>query len=411
MSFLPAPFSLNLFVLVVGMSIPAIVLGRSALGVALIIGLICIPLIPNCRDIWDQAVKSARTLSGALILVTLVTWIPSFGSTSDLLVSTQTLVRSLFFIGASVLIWSTLDNNKQRHAACLKVVAVASVVLIGFSVMEMKGMSELVRYIRGHANDGMKTDIMLKEVAMSGAILMPMLVWIAFRLGGVWILVCGIAIVESLWLTRLTLNRSAMAGILASMIVVGLIATYRLKSKPAKIAIVTIVIGCCISFFMWLSDYYIPFFEGNQEDLFFPVWLIDPQRQEIWSFSWQASEVHRWFGVGINNIDKVPAASEWNLETGTRNIPLHPHNWVIEVAVETGLIGLAAMLTTIGYMAYRFVWCYLHSGDATLLAVVGVWAAYWSSSLFSVSYWSSWMQVTFLVTTAICLASRHSHPN
>jgi O-antigen ligase len=137
-----------------------------------------------------------------------------------------------------------------------------------------------------------------------------------------------------------------------------------------------------------------------------PTWLVDPPRQAIWKFSLEASSDSRWFGIGANVIDKLPDARNWNEVTKTRNIPLHPHNWIVEILVETGIVGLFLMIATIGYYSLNLARNYLRTGDTAFMAALCVWATYWVISLFSVSYWSSWLQITFLIATAICLSGR-----
>ncbi len=85
-------------------------------------------------------------------------------------------------------------------------------------------------------------------------------------------------------------------------------------------------------------------------------------------------------------------------------IPGHPHNWLIEVWAETGIVGLLPLLTTI---AASF-WIALHRfradiGDDALVSLA-VFAGYWASGLFNFSYWSVWWQASFFLIAVLGLS-------
>lgn len=398
----------RIFLVLVGVAIPSIVLGRSVIAVELIASLICIPFLCDRTEILTRAKGEMRTVGGLIILVTFAMWIPSLFVSVDFLVSLKTMTRSMLYIVSSVFVWSAMVSSPRLPDSCLRVLVVASFFFMGLAVLEMLGLSDLISLVRGHGWDGYPDDRMIKETAISGAIVTPLLVWAAFRLRGIWAVLGILAIIEAFWLMKLTVNRSAVAGVLAFLITVGLLSAVHKRSFKVGILAILGVILCCSAVIAWLYIRFDPHYLGGSDDLLLPKWLIDPQRQEIWAFSWQASELNRWFGVGVNVIDKLPNASDWNMETGARNIPLHPHSWIVEIIVETGVFGFAAMLMSIGYFVVKWMRGYLATGDLALLAVLGVWAAYWAASLFSVSYWSSWLQASFLVATILCLAGRQN---
>ena len=370
--------------------------------------LICIPLLPDRGEIWARAKGAMNGRGGLLVLLTFVVWIPSLAVSSELLVSFTTMTRSLLYIVAAVFLWSALSRGPQTFNDCLRALIVSAVVLATLAVIGLLGPSEVIGVLRGDGWLPSPAVVYLKESATSGALLIPVLIWAAvhFRNNVMWAALSAVTIVEISTLMWVTKNRSAFAGLLAVLIIVGLIsALYNRSMKFRVLSLSAIALGGC-AIISGLYFFYHPNFAADPNKLLFPIWLIDAQRQEIWAFSWHAGEGHRWFGVGINVIDKLAAAADWNLETMTRNIPLHPHNWMVEIVVETGIIGFTFMLVCIGYISLRWVRRFLRSGDPALLTVLGVWAAYWAAGLFSVSYWSSWLQVSFLVATSICLAGK-----
>ncbi len=396
----------RLFFVLLGISIPSIIIGRSVLASAVLAAFVCIPFLPDRGEIWARAKGAMSGKCGLLVLFTFVVWIPSLAVSSEPLVSFTTMARSLIYILIAVFLWATLNRNPQMFNGCLITLVASTAVLATLAVIGLLGPSELIGVLRGDGWASVDARRYLKESATSGALLAPVLIWAAVRLRGKWALLCFIAVIDILVIMWVTGNRSAMAGLLAVLIVVGLMyALHKRRMKITALSLLAIVLGGC-TIIGWLYFYYNPNYALDPNGLPFPIWLIDPQRQEIWAFSWNAGESNRWFGVGINVINELASAADWNSITKTRNIPLHPHNWAVEIIVETGIVGFAVMLMCIGYNVLRWARGFLASGDPALLAALGVWAAYWASSLFSVSYWSSWLQGSFVVATAVCLAGR-----
>lgn len=398
----------RLFPVFVGISIPAIVIGRSALGAFIILALACIPLLPDRKEIWAKSVSAMKSRGGLFVLITFIAWIPNLFNSLDPLVSFTTLIRSFLYILAVLFIYSALSRDQLTPEYALRTLVISSTVLALIAVVGLIGPSELVGFIRAKGWADYNATLYLKESAISGALLIPMLIWIAYRYRGLWAILCAIAVIACLIMIWLTGNRSSMAGLLALLIVVGIfVSLYQRNTKKTVIAAFIIMIGA-ILIVGWLYFFYNPNVPKSAVELLLPGWLVDPQRQTIWAFSWNAGEPHRWFGVGINAIDKLASAAEWNDAISTRNIPLHPHNWMVEIIIETGIIGFISMLLGIGYFSLRWARQFLRTGDSSLLALLGVWSVYWATSLFSVSYWSSWLQASFLITTAICLACRQA---
>ena len=138
---------------------------------------------------------------------------------------------------------------------------------------------------------------------------------------------------------------------------------------------------------------------------FFPIWLVDFQRQTIWAFTLEIWENAPWFGIGPNTINYLPGANaplpgDKNLQL----IPGHPHNWMFELLAETGAIGLT--LITIAIFLFGIYWLKKYSRDTDLgtLCLLLIYSGYWGSGLFNFSYWSAWWQLSYFVASAIALS-------
>ena len=105
-------------------------------------------------------------------------------------------------------------------------------------------------------------------------------------------------------------------------------------------------------------------------------------------------------------INYVPGAFDQIPGYGYIYIPAHPHNWVLEVLAETGVVGLAPLVAVVAMMLARLIRDYLRSQDPAILAATAVSIGYWVSGLFNFSFWSAWWQVSFMILLALCLSHR-----
>ena len=137
-----------------------------------------------------------------------------------------------------------------------------------------------------------------------------------------------------------------------------------------------------------------------------PTWLVDFQRQTIWRFTLDLGSDAPWFGRGINIINFLPGADAPMPGGGLTMIPGHPHNWLIEVFAETGLIGVLGLVLVVAALAVRLGRDYLRRRDDAVSAALMVHVGYWASGLFSFSFWSAWWQVSYLLLMAFALAGR-----
>ena len=94
-----------------------------------------------------------------------------------------------------------------------------------------------------------------------------------------------------------------------------------------------------------------------------PVSLIDAHRQYIWRFAF---------------------------------IPSHPHNWLLEVFLETGVFGLAFLLGALALLLRLWLRIGVVS-PGTSATGVALSVAFWSSSVLNFSIWAAWWQGVFLL--------------
>ena len=133
-----------------------------------------------------------------------------------------------------------------------------------------------------------------------------------------------------------------------------------------------------------------------------PSNLIDHHRQFIWGFSIQKFILKPLFGHGqdsSNFIDgsQVDIGSQY---TGDMNfIPSHPHNFLIEILLETGIFGTLFFILLIYIINFR-VWK-LHQSLNFKLHLIFLNSFFWSSSFVNFSFWLGWWQASYFLLLSL----------
>ena len=400
---------LRVIVVLIAVSIPSIIIGRTVIAIELGLALLCIPFLDQRNECWRRIQEALKGPLPVLAALTAVSWLPGLIVSPEPVKSFLTEFRTILYIFGGLALWSVLSLHVRHLEHCLRALLLTTAVLATLSIAGLFGPEELIGLLRGFGWAKVDAARLLKESAYSASILIPIIVFAAFRLRGNWAALAVVLVVELLVLIYASHSRSAMAGLLSIALMLAILMSLKLKNwlliGGCLAGFAILIVAICLYLQEIRSNLSIP---PDAVETIIPFWLIDAPRQAIWTYSWHAGEFHRWFGVGINAMDKLPEARNWSTISGTRNIPLHPHNWILEIIVETGVVGFLLMLGTIIYATIDMVRNYLSCGEKSLIAALCVWAGYWAVCLFSISWWSSWWQVSFIAAMSICFAGRES---
>ena len=400
--------SAKLAAILIGIAVPCLVFGRVVLAVLLVLAVILVVWLPERRRYWQVLVGQIRTPIGMMVLVTLALWLPSMAVSPLPLRSFEAWARIPVFIGLIGYFWAMLSGERQAHALALKALLVAGAATTVFAVMALTVLpDEVVSFIRLRGWTKYPAVILprmvFKEYASMAILLIPVLVWAGWRLGGRWpalsvATVVGLLVV--IWLTR---NRSAMAGLSMMMVVGAGLTMARRRNLAINLVISVVVIAVLTALVLWLNETrgWIKTPEGTVAIV--PPWLLDWQRQTIWARTIEMGMNSPWIGNGINVINLLPGADDPLPTSQLHIIPSHPHNWLVEVFAETGVFGAFALLALVLMLCLKLAGDYLKSCDAALLAALLVNVGYWGSGLLNFSFWSAWWQVGYLLLTGLCL--------
>ena len=126
-----------------------------------------------------------------------------------------------------------------------------------------------------------------------------------------------------------------------------------------------------------------------------PISILDAHRQFIWGFSLSKFYENPFFGYGPDTSNFIKdgqrvIGSEFTVTM--KFIPSHPHNYVIELLLETGLIGTISFIMFIIMLNYKIFNKANHRQKSFLIFFNGY---FWGASLVNFSFWQAWWQCSY----------------
>jgi O-antigen ligase len=390
----------------IGLTVPAMVSGRAVLqglAAAALVGVLIIAW--QDRGIFARAVAAARSRFGIAVVVAFAAMAVSIPGSLDPLRSFEAWARTFAYIGGCVLFWAFLatDPRAQRMATQTLVagsafgVAVVTLSMLGWTLPLQILKNE---YILRHWKWGFLAP---KAYAAALACAVPILIWLAVQFTGAWRWATVATVVVGAVTIVATGNKAALAGWLAMTLAVSLaVAMHRGGQRLWTWPIFAILVsGIILVGVANLPD--VP--TSTAVWPWIPTELVDSHRQQIWHFTMGKIAEAPWTGYGINSIDRVAGAHDIIPGYLVEKLPSHPHNWVLEILGETGVIGFVPVVFALAWLAYRHLMRFVANGETGHLAQLGLAATFWGSSLFNFSIWSSWWLIGYFLLTAIVAAS------
>ncbi len=118
-------------------------------------------------------------------------------------------------------------------------------------------------------------------------------------------------------------------------------------------------------------------------------------RVEIWHFTLGKVAEKPLLGWGMNTARSIPGHADFN-EHGRTNMPLHPHNSVMQVLLEQGIIGLLLSVAAVALLLRRWQQAVTAPG---LREAAGASAlAYIAIGFTAFGLWQTWWVATGLMT-------------
>jgi O-antigen ligase len=196
-------------------------------------------------------------------------------------------------------------------------------------------------------------------------------------------------------------NLAALVAHLISAIV--FLATRLTMLKNPKILCFLFLICSAL---MIIFAFKVDAFEIGQKNKILP--LSAKHRLFIWNFVAENSKDHPILGIGFNSSKQFPVEEEQIIGLFGEKLhplPLHPHNNIMQIYFELGVIGLVLYLSLIckyiliigkNYKTTNF------TNKNLICSLYACFSVYFIISMISYSYWQSWWISSTLWITALC---------
>jgi O-antigen ligase len=417
-----APRLVHAAAILTGLGVPLLAFGPGGSGVALALALVIAIAAPGRGSRLVAALRALRSPLGIMVIVAMLLLLPAVVDSLDPMRSLRVWGRMLLLLAGALVLFQTLRAEPKATGNALKTMVVASIVCGTLLLVGRYGWQPLLMAIRGQGFVPFEWAYLPKGYGSVIACLIPAVVWAGFRLGGPWRWL-GLAYLPLGILLIIGLDSSAGLFGLAIGLVIGAIA-YALARHggSGRLRLFLVAVGLLAATALGVvfahlpqappvADLGEPVYTGALEPAL-PLWVLDGHRQFIWAFALERVGAAPVIGHGIDLSNYLPGANVM-LETFKQQaLPGHPHDWILELLVDSGALGLLALVAPL-LLLVRAQTRWAATDPAAACAAIAVFAAFWSTSLLTFSIWSTWWQGVFLILTAITCAAalqRTEHP-
>ena len=397
-----------------GISAPLLASSPTVFGVALALGLLLLLAAPGRFQLVTDLARGARTPLGMTIILTFVLWLPGVADSSDLGRSLAIWGRMVGMVIVATLIHYFLSRGSLD--ACLRAMVVAALACGVITLMGLYAASPIFGLFRGKGWVDVNAAQILKYYGSALAILAPVVVWASFYLGGRWLYAGFLHLAAAFVVIFAVDSLAGLLGLVAGLVVGGIVYIcqrwHLVRGRAAALFLILLAV-LLVAAIAWILFKLPPSLGAGQiiDGVYhgpvepgLPVSLIDAHRQYIWRFAFDAALEAPYFGHGIDVSNYLPGASVLIEKFNQAFIPSHPHNWLLEIFLETGAFGLAFLLAALALLLR--LWLRIGAvSPGTSAAGIAVFVAFWSSSMLNFSIWAAWWQGVFLVLSAIVLAA------
>jgi len=222
------------------------------------------------------------------------------------------------------------------------------------------------------------------------------LLWQTFRESGkLRLFLCALVSLAALWAIFLSQSQSAQMAFLVCLIFFALF--YRLKTKALWGLLGLIAILSLAAPFI-LPPVKNAVVKENMSETSPIMAASVPHRLQVWSFVSEKALEEPFKGHGIEATRFLKADEEMSYMRSRET--MHPHNGVLQVWIEFGILGIALMLSFLGYL-FRGI-----SKAPEPIRPLYVAVLMGTLSLSSTGYglWQSWQLGFFLLLAGLCIA-------
>ena len=393
------PKLLHIAAIFVGISVPSLLLGRAVIGLTLAVAFILVALAGNFKEnqeyIKSLLNKRILTTLGIVIAATAVN-VP-FSLRPEL--SIEAWARSWVILGLVTYVLVAVRGH-------LPVILLSCA--IGLPIALVADLLKLVVDFKASAN---------KAAINSFLLILPIVLYYYYRRSIRLLFLLGgstfFAYILAIYYHQ---SKASLAGlIMISFGVVILVSLQKLSRKQAfSLMALWLVVSASIMAY-WLPTV----MEWTSQEYsrlgVVPTWIIDLHRQLIWIFSIDLAGESPWVGFGLNASNYHPMANETiasyfgegyqqlkNL-AHIKVIPSHPHNWILEMILDAGLIGFIPVFALVVLLFWQNMKAFFRTANFKFIVLMAVNIGFWGMGLFNFSFWSTWWQASYFLCAGLAL--------
>ena len=350
-----------------GLTMPLAILGKSVLGIALFVGLLTGLLATkdeSLRTTVKLLLNNTITLLVVAFLLVCTVGVALGANPLNAFSKWSQLVGVA--LGAGLLFMTLREMPGQQVELLLKVLAIGVMALCGLATLDaLTGNLQLATAL--HGADKAESPYRLNFISSWLAVLLPF-VWarllLKAREGEPFAMRIALpAAAFGLFVLVLAGGRAGWVGGAAGLLVFMLLGArhHGLNIHRKHWMGVAGVVGLALAVYA---------LSAGPEFVFNRISIVGEEgvgrgmlsgRFEVWQAALANVPQNLWYGVGVMNYRVLGGA-----------IDLHPHNWVLQLLVETGLPGLLLFSGILGMMGFQF-WRFARGnlyGVAALAALV-----------------------------------------
>lgn len=369
----------------IGAALPLAVFGRAlSQGVlaAALLAAIAAALLAK-RPLVGARVRPALA-AGAVVALAML---PSVLLSVDPGVSFSAWARTIAMGGAVTVLWTLLDSSREARLIAWRILVAGGACAFLYAVARIVGGTEH-NYVSS-----------LKPSASVAAVLVPLILGAGWILGGRWRPVALVAAAAAIALAVLTGSKSAVAGLAVAGLAFAALVTARRFGKGAAALLLAVAVAGGTALALKVPP---PVVEGATHHFIMPG-IIDAHRQVIWTFALEHFLQRPLVGWGLNAINLLPEGKAIIPGFMVEYLPSHPHNWLVEVLAETGILGAGALVAVIGWALLRLGRIYVRDRSANALIAVMALTVFWSAGAFNFSIWATWWDLTLFTAMALAV--------
>ncbi|MFA7430529.1 MAG: O-antigen ligase family protein [Rhodospirillaceae bacterium] len=381
--------------ILLGVAVPSIAWGRGLVNTFAAVGL---ALVLAC--LWGDRRRavlpplSSQPLAVGLCVLA-VAWLPSALLSIAPGHSLATWALVVLLLGGGVAVHHFLAADVARQNVVLKTVVTTAAIAAVYAALRYSLPPALQPGLHtGHMA------LVFKAASNLFALLIPVLLWAGWVLRGRWLWASGLAVAGSLLMIAGSDSRAALAGVLAGALAAAFAVILRRRWWWILVPVAALMAGAFWYLFQRMAGA-----DLGHLEVFAPAWLIDVHRQHIWAFALAGFTDHPLVGVGMGAAKMLPGAMDMIPGVGGMYLPAHPHNWLVEVLSETGLIGTLPLVVVVMGLTVAALRRWLFDGDIAALALFTLVIMFFAAGLFNFSLWRAYWLIGLIVPVALLTAA------